>query len=108
MLVYAQVPASLQEYLPSARAASRVACELPQDATVADLMVQLGLPLDTHWIVVVDDKHVDVDAVLSEGQKVSIFPPLAGGAPCWKRGRHSGNAGERASERMRLSFGERR
>jgi molybdopterin converting factor small subunit len=82
MRVYVKLSASLQKLLPCDTRGNRVACTLPEGATVADLIGQLGLSLADAGIVVADDAHVETDARLREGQEILIFPPLAGGAAC--------------------------
>ena len=80
--VCAKLSASLQKLLPCDTRRDRVVCELREGATVADLIRQLGLSSDDAGIIVADDVHVEIDAVLREGQEIHIFPPLAGGAAC--------------------------
>ena len=52
--------------------------ELPEGATINDVIAQLGLP-DQPRIVFVDGRHAPEDAVLHEGERLAIFPPVAGG-----------------------------
>lgn len=52
--------------------------ELPEGATIADVIVLLGLP-DQPRIVFVDGRHAPEDAVLHDGERLAIFPPVAGG-----------------------------
>ena len=48
-------------------------------ADLEGLVKELGLPEDIPKIVIVNKGLVDFDYVLKDGDKVSIFPPLAGG-----------------------------
>ena len=82
MRVYAKLFASLQKLVPCDTRKKHVVCELPEGATVADLIRQLGLSSGDAGIIVADDVHVEINAVLREGQEIHIFPPLAGGAAC--------------------------
>ena len=62
-----------------ARAAgTRAPFELPRGTTVADVIAQLGLP-DEPRVVFVNGRHAPDDAVLTDGDRLAIFPPVAGG-----------------------------
>ena len=52
--------------------------EVPEDATVADLIVRLGLP-DEPRVVFVNGRHAPDDQILAPGDRLAIFPPVAGG-----------------------------
>jgi sulfur carrier protein ThiS len=52
--------------------------ELSAGVTVSDLITELGLP-DEPRIVFVNGRHADEARVLCEGDRLAIFPPVAGG-----------------------------
>lgn len=53
--------------------------ELPEGATVADLLERLGIPAEVRSIALVGGRlHRDGEA-LREGETVTVFPPLEGG-----------------------------
>jgi thiamine biosynthesis protein ThiS len=56
---------------------------LSEDATVSSLMAQLALPGNETYLVIVNDSTVPKDKrathELSDGDRVSIVPPLKGG-----------------------------
>ncbi|HEY5541524.1 MAG TPA: MoaD/ThiS family protein [Coriobacteriia bacterium] len=52
--------------------------ELEQGTTVDDVIEKLGLP-DEPRVVFVNGKHVPEDALLIDGDRLAIFPPVAGG-----------------------------
>jgi len=52
--------------------------ELPEEATVADLVTELRLP-DEPRIVFVNGRHAEESRALCEGDRLAIFPPVAGG-----------------------------
>ena len=54
------------------------AFELDEGTTIADVIETLGLP-DQPRIVFVNGRHADEDASLHEGDRLAIFPPVAGG-----------------------------
>jgi sulfur carrier protein ThiS len=54
------------------------ALELSERTTVGDLISRLGLP-DEPRVVFVNGRHATDDQALLEGDRVAIFPPVAGG-----------------------------
>ena len=54
------------------------AFDLPDGTTVADVITMLTLP-DEPRVVFVNGTHAADEAVLVEGDRLAIFPPVAGG-----------------------------
>lgn len=54
------------------------AFHVAQGTTVADVIRDLALP-DQPRIVFVNNRHADEDSALHEGDRLAIFPPVAGG-----------------------------
>jgi sulfur carrier protein ThiS len=52
--------------------------ELSGATTIADVIAMMGLP-DEPRVVFVNGKHAPDEAVLIEGDRLAIFPPVAGG-----------------------------
>jgi sulfur-carrier protein len=52
--------------------------ELEAGTTVADVIALLALP-DEPRVVFVNGTHAADEAVLTEGDRLAIFPPVAGG-----------------------------
>jgi molybdopterin converting factor small subunit len=52
---------------------------VPEGATVRALAERLGLPLDLVRIVAVNNRQVDLDEPLADGDTVCVFPPAFGG-----------------------------
>lgn len=52
--------------------------ELADYTTVGDVIATLGLP-DEPRVVFVNNRHASDDRVLAEGDRLAIFPPVAGG-----------------------------
>ena len=52
---------------------------LGKETTVEELVKELGIPEDIPKIVIVNDGLAEFDCVLKDGDRVSVFPPLAGG-----------------------------
>jgi sulfur carrier protein ThiS len=52
--------------------------ELSERTTVGDVSAMLGLP-DEPRVVFVNSRHAPEDQALAEGDRLAIFPPVAGG-----------------------------
>lgn len=52
--------------------------DLAEGTTVADVIADLALP-DQPRIVFVNNRHAAEDSPLREGDRLAIFPPVAGG-----------------------------
>jgi sulfur carrier protein/molybdopterin synthase sulfur carrier subunit len=52
---------------------------LPEGASVRDLAVQIGLPLEYLRIITVNGKQETLDRVLADGDLIYFFPPAIGG-----------------------------
>lgn len=52
--------------------------DLPDGTLVVDVVESLGLP-DQPRIVFIDGRHAAEDRELREGERLAIFPPIAGG-----------------------------
>lgn len=52
--------------------------ELAEGTTIADVIEMIGLP-DEPRVVFVNSRHAPEDRVLAEGDRLAIFPPVAGG-----------------------------
>ena len=70
--------ASLAAFLPGGGGRGALQLELDDGTTVADVIDQLGLP-DAPRIVFVNNRAAEESATLSDGDRLAIFPPIAGG-----------------------------
>lgn len=71
--------ASLSQYQPDGQGGRHARpVEAPDGSTVLDMIESLGLP-DEPRVVFVNGRHAPDDHVLSEGERLAIFPPVAGG-----------------------------
>jgi sulfur carrier protein ThiS len=52
--------------------------ELEPGTTIADVIVAFDLP-DQPRVIFVDGRHAEESAELHEGERLAIFPPVAGG-----------------------------
>ena len=70
--------ASLSEFSPD-RSRRNLVVELPDGTTVRDLIGRLRVPEDEIKIMFVNGVHATLDTVLKEGDRVGLFPLVAGG-----------------------------
>jgi molybdopterin converting factor small subunit len=72
--------ATLARYLPKNHHAGSTLLDVAEGSSVADVARALGIPGDRSWIALVNDRDAQDDRRLVEGDVVTLFPPLAGGA----------------------------
>ena len=77
--VHVRLFATLRRHYPHLGLGEAMAVELPQGATVAQLIAHLRLPADQVKIVFVNGIVREEDHPLADGGKVGIFPPVGGG-----------------------------
>jgi molybdopterin converting factor small subunit len=73
--------ATLSQYLPPGAQNRKAVIGIRDGATVRDVMTQLGIPQDLPNILLVNGRRAPEDTVLTDGETLSVFPPLAGGGP---------------------------
>jgi molybdopterin converting factor small subunit len=71
--------ATLARYLPDKFRESNGILELKDGITIGQLLQQLNIPSEKAKLIFLDGVHADMDAVLKEGSRVGIFPPVGGG-----------------------------
>lgn len=74
-----QLTATLRVYLPAGASGDSVVLEVPDGATVDQVVHSLRIPPDLERLTVVNGRDAVADQRLSEGDVLSLFPPLAGG-----------------------------
>jgi molybdopterin converting factor small subunit len=72
--------ATLARFLPKDHHADSTLLDVDEGCSVADVARALGIPGDLSRIVLVNDRDAEDDRRLVEGDVVTLFPPLAGGA----------------------------
>jgi molybdopterin converting factor small subunit len=71
--------AYLADYQPDGAGGRHArAFDLPNGALVSDVITSIGLP-DQPRIVFVNNRHAPESAELHDGDRLAIFPPIAGG-----------------------------
>jgi molybdopterin converting factor small subunit len=72
--------ATLADYLPPDADGDGITLALPDDATVADSLAQLRIPMGEPYLTVVNGDNAGPDRLLADGDEVTLFPPLSGGS----------------------------
>jgi len=71
--------ANLADYLPPGTRGSSATIEVPDGATLADLVGRLAIPDDLPRLMLVNGQDAGAERRLRPGDVVSVIPPLAGG-----------------------------
>jgi molybdopterin synthase sulfur carrier subunit len=79
MNVTVKLYASLSRYGQGKRAGTPFEIELPEEATLEELIKQLNIPMEETRITFVNGIIQEPDWRLKDGDKVGIFPPIGGG-----------------------------
>ena len=78
MRITVKLYATLRRYYPQVPR-DGLPLEVPPGTTIADVLPRLGLPDAVPLVAMVNEKVEHLDYVLSEGDVLSLFPPVAGG-----------------------------
>ncbi len=71
--------AHLREYLNDFDPAKGMRVSIQEGWTVRDLCRHLGIPAEKVKLVFIDGLHGSWDQPLKGGERVNLFPPVAGG-----------------------------
>jgi sulfur-carrier protein len=77
--VEVHLTATLRSYLPAGASDDHVLLDLEPGTTVGQVVHSLRIPADLERLAVVNGRDAAPDQPLSEGDVLSLFPPLAGG-----------------------------
>jgi molybdopterin synthase sulfur carrier subunit len=77
--VHTKLFATLRDYRPGLKIGEAFPVDLPDGATVADLVRQLGVPEKEVKLIFVNGLMRELDHVLADGDELGIFPPVGGG-----------------------------
>jgi molybdopterin converting factor small subunit len=77
--VEVQLFATLTAYMPPGTHGDRITCEVPDGATVADVLRSFQIPSELDYLIVANGVEVPPDHRLADRDVLSLFPPLAGG-----------------------------
>ena len=83
MRVQLRMSGLVARYLPPGACDGKAEYDLPDGASVAELMDRLGIPGDGKHLVIVNDTAIPRAErprhLLGDGDRISIVPPLKGG-----------------------------
>jgi sulfur carrier protein ThiS len=71
--------ASLSRYAPDRSSGKRFVMEITEGTKIRDLLAQMKLPKEAVKIIFLNGVHASADATLRDGDRLGIFPPVAGG-----------------------------
>jgi sulfur carrier protein ThiS len=79
MIVNLQLHTLLQRPSPDGLI-RRLQVELPAGATLQDLLTRQGIVIDDeNFLTVVNNRNVEADQVLKDGDEVDLIPAISGG-----------------------------
>lgn len=78
MWVTVRLYATLEKYYPH-RGMGEFPLELPEGVSVYECVQRLGIPDGESYLAVVNGTQVARDHPLQAGDRVALFPPIAGG-----------------------------
>jgi molybdopterin converting factor small subunit len=80
MNVEVRLFAHLRKYLPRGSSGGSTRIDMPDGATIADALAELGIPASAVNMTLVDGSHeANLRQRLKDGCILSIFPPIGGG-----------------------------
>lgn len=71
--------ATLRKYYPKAKKSEALKVSLRKGVTLHCLYDRLNIPIEDVKIVMVNGRAQNHDYALSDGDRIAIFPPVAGG-----------------------------
>jgi sulfur-carrier protein len=71
--------ATFRDFLPQHAMRSGLQMDVHEHDTVQALIKALGVPDDLPKIILVNGQHASENSLLTDGDIVSVFPPLIGG-----------------------------
>jgi molybdopterin converting factor small subunit len=76
MKITAKIYADLRQYIDGE---GTVFLELEKDAKVSDVLTNLNIPKEKVKIIMVNGRRATANIKIHDGDRVGIFPPIAGG-----------------------------
>jgi molybdopterin synthase sulfur carrier subunit len=80
MKIEVKLYASLRRYTPESKegAVSQI-MEVEEEITIGRLLERLKVPVEVVKLIFLNGVHARPDQVLHEGDRLGVFPPVAGG-----------------------------
>jgi len=79
MKIEVNLYATLSQYIPDGKKGPTHIVDVEEGTTVSDLLRQLGVPTQSAKLIFLDGIHCELEALLKEGNKLGVFPPVGGG-----------------------------
>ncbi len=76
MKIRVELQAYLADYAPAD--SGTFAYDVPDGATVEDVIRKLGVPEELASVITIGDEAVDASRTLKDGDRVTVIPPVAG------------------------------
>ena len=74
-----RVYATLQKYVPGQDLKTGNRIKIEENTSIESLLNRLGIPVEETKIIIVNGVHAELDFIIKDGDRVAIFPPVAGG-----------------------------
>lgn len=81
MEITVELFATLTRFLPAGTTGKSTTLRVAEGATVRQVLRGLGVPDEMPFTTLVNGRHSEADQVLRPGDRLTAFPPLAGGDP---------------------------
>ncbi len=79
MAIEVRLFATLRRYRPELGIGEPLRIEIAEKTTVRDVLRQLGIPEEDVKIVMRNNRQVELDTVLEDGDRVAFIPAVGGG-----------------------------
>ncbi len=79
MAIEVRLFATLRRYAPGLEIGEPLRLDIEEGTTARDVLQQLGIPADDVKIVMRNNRQVDLDTVLQDGDRVAFIPAVGGG-----------------------------
>jgi molybdopterin converting factor small subunit len=79
MKVFVKLIATYQKLLPPGSVGNTIATEVPNGATISQVLSPFGVPLDDSSVIVLNGLTVELTTPVSEGDTIAAFSAIAGG-----------------------------
>jgi molybdopterin synthase sulfur carrier subunit len=80
MRIHVRLYASLERYLPIEKERSPLHdLEADEGTTIGEFLQALHVPADTVKLIFLNGIHAQADQKLKDGDRLGVFPPVAGG-----------------------------
>lgn len=71
--------ASLASHLPERSGSNSCTMDIAEGTSIEGLLRHLKIPLEIPKIIFLNGIHAEPQQVLKDGDRVAVFPPIAGG-----------------------------